>query len=146
MTDVTLAELAAALISSFEGPPPMNKDGLYIPFQDGGGVWTIGKGHTPGVTESTPPATQAQVDAWFAADQAPLFTLVRGIPLLEAAALVSFGFNCGSGALQEVLAGRGVIFHYMHDSKGNVEPGLVTRRNLEGLLMSVSQQLTGKAA
>jgi len=140
--DVTLTELASALIASFEGPPPMNSQGLYIPFQNGGGAWTIGKGHTKGITASTPPATQAEVDEWFAEDQAPLFGFVGKLPLLEAAALVSFGFNCGLGALQDVLAGRGVVEHYCHDAKENVEPGLKTRRHLEAVLMALGQQMT----
>ena len=142
MIDVTVAELASALISVAEGQPHLNANGLYAPFRDGGGIWTIGRGHTAGVTAATPPATQAQVDQWFAEDQAYLLSIVSGLPILEAAALVSFGFNCGAGALRLVLCGHSILTHYVHDAKGNIEPGLVARRALESLLISLSQQLS----
>ena len=141
MVDVTLAELAGSLIATFEGAPPVNAQGLYLPFRDGGGIWTCGRGHTSGVTISTPPATQEQVDRWFAADQAPLLSIVQHLPVLEAAAWASFGFNCGISAMEACLAGHGVMQHYIHDAKNNVEPGLVTRRLLESLLIQLSQQL-----
>lgn len=142
MVDVTLPELAGALIAVFEGTGPVNAQGLYLPYRDGGGVWTIGRGHTAGVNSATPPATQAQVDAWFAADQAPLLKLVANLPVLEAAALASFGFNCGPASLASVMAGHSVLTHYVHDAKQAIEPGLVARRNLESLLITLSQQVT----
>ena len=141
MVDVTVPELALALITVFEGCGPRNAQGLYIPYQDSGKVWTIGKGHTSGVAATTPPATQAQVDAWFAQDAAPLIAKVAGLPVLEGAVLVSFGYNCGAGALAQVMGGRSLMTQFVHDSNGNVLPGLVARRALESVLLALSQQL-----
>lgn len=130
---VTLAELAAALIASFEGC-------RLASYLDNGGVWTIGIGHTRGVTEGQT-ITEAQAQELFAADQAPLLGLVQDRPILEAAALASFGFNCGRGALAEVLAGHSTLTQFVHDAKGNVLPGLLSRRTLEETLIVVSQQI-----
>ena len=147
MTTTTMtietAKLASAIISIFEGPGPRNNAGLYMPYQDGGGVWTIGRGHTAGVTAATPPATQFQVDDWFAADQVALFKLVASLPVLEAAAWLSFGFNCGMGAMLACMrAGAEHLRNYVHDAKGNVEPGLVTRRDREYFLILLSRRLS----
>lgn len=141
----TVAQLAAAMIALEEGPPPRNSQGLYIPFQDGGGVWTIAVGHTKGVNTATPPACDALAHQWFIDDQAPLFALVANLPPLEAAAYVDFAFDCGAAALASVLGGHSVLTHYIHDAKGNIEPGLVTRRDREEFLILLSQQLA-KAA
>ncbi len=135
MNDVTLPELAAALISVFEGSR------LHA-YQDPSGVWTIGRGHTQGVTPGMV-ITPEQEAEFFAEDEAPLLALLDGIPLLEAAALASFGFNVGRGALEKVLAGGDLVSNPVHttDRHGVVLPGLVARRRLEELLMVVSQQL-----
>ncbi len=133
MSDVTLAELAAALIAPLEGV-------RYAAYTDSGSVWTIGIGHTKGVKMGDT-ATEAQVQQWFAEDQAPLIAMVKDRPILEAAALVSFGFNCGLGALQRVMAGHSMLTDFVKDAHGNTLHGLVARRHLEETLIAVSQGL-----
>lgn len=142
MTSLSAESLAAAFIIMEEGAGKQNQDGLYIPFQDSGDVWTIGIGHTSGVTENTPPADQDQVNSWFAQDQALLFTKVGQLPILEAVAWIDFGFNCGMAAMMAcMIAGVDHIQYYVHDSKGNVQPGLVTRRAREYFLILLSRQM-----
>lgn len=141
--NVTLPELASALISVFEGCK-------LTAYQDTGKIWTIGRGHT-GMVDGVPIAagmtiTQQKADELFAQDQAPLFKQVAGRPLLEAAALVSFGYNCGAGALQRVMAGLSVLTQFTHNAKGGVDPGLVSRRALEENLILVSQQMAARAS
>lgn len=134
--DVTVQELATTIIAMAEG--------LRLKaYQDSGGVWTIGIGHTKGVQEGFT-ITADLASALFAEDAAPLFAKVAGLPILEGAALVSFGYNCGMGALQRVLDGQDTIANPAHttDRHGNVLPGLVNRRRLEELLCALSQQLT----
>jgi GH24 family phage-related lysozyme (muramidase) len=125
----TTAQLAAALIAVFEGPERLTA------FRDGGGVLTIGRGHTGrDVTEGLT-ITHDQAVAFFAQDQQPLLTLVAGMPPVGAAAYVSFGYKCGRGALHAVLNGLDKVSNPLHttDRHGNVEPGLVSRRLLESL-------------
>jgi lysozyme len=138
--EVTLPELAAALIAVFEGC-------RLTAYRDSGGVLTIGIGHTRGVVEGQT-ISQGQAVQLFLEDQAPLLELVKGLPLLEAAALVSFGFNCGQGALQLVLAGHDVVSNPKHttDRHGTVLSGLVARRRLEELLILISMSQERKTA
>ena len=130
----TLAEVTDALIAVFEGPPRLKA------FKDGGGVWTIARGHTKGVTEGMT-CTPEESTAWFAEDEAPLLRMVEGKPLLSAAAHASFGYNCGHGALEAVLRGVDSISNPKHttDRHGVVEPGLVARRRLEQILIAVAE-------
>jgi GH24 family phage-related lysozyme (muramidase) len=74
-------------------------------YRDSGGVWPIGIGHTKGVHEGMV-ITRDQVDQFFAEHQAPLFVLVKDKSILAAAAMISFGFNCGREALEEYLLGK----------------------------------------
>lgn len=143
-TDVTLQELSSSLIATFEGCRLIAyDDATGLPVLVGGkakGVITIGYGHTgsdviPGLT-----ITQQQADDLLAKDQTKLFALVAGRPLIEAAALVSFGYNCGIGALQQVLGGHATPQNFIHDSKGHELAGLVSRRRLEENLILASQQ------
>jgi len=125
----TIAQLAAALIAVFEGL-------RLTAYQDPGGVWTVGIGHTgPEVVEGYEVSLdRAMLD--FANDQAHLLTLVANRSVTDGAALVSFGFNCGIASLMLVLRGADSMDspRYTRDRKGNVLPGLVTRRKLEILL------------
>lgn len=141
--NVTVPELAAALIATFEGLRLQSyDDATGKPVLDGQvakGTLTIGYGHTgadvtPGLTISRDLA-----EALFLKDQAPLLKLVEGRPLLEAACLVSFGFNCGAGALGRVMAGHALMDQFTH-ANNKENPGLVARRKLEELLILVSQQ------
>jgi GH24 family phage-related lysozyme (muramidase) len=128
----TVEQLSSCLIGILEGT-------RFKAYQDSGGVWTIGIGHTQRVTPGMT-CTPDQVAEWFAEDSAPLFKLVEGLPVLKAAALVSFGFNCGIGSLGKVLAGTDTIGNpkYTHDMKGNTLSYLVQRRRLEQMLIELS--------
>ena len=128
---MTPQELASALIRVFEGC-------RLTSYRDTGGVWTIGFGHTgPDVVEGLT-ITQDQADAFLAADSTPLFTAVAGRPVIQQAALVSFGYNCGLSKLEEVLAGHSLIGQFVHDRHGNVLPGLEARRALEEALVAAT--------
>lgn len=134
---VATSELAAALGAVFEGDRT-------TAYQDSGGVWTIGIGHTgPDVHQGLTWTHQQSMDA-FARDEAALFGLVTARPILEAAALIDFGYNCGAGNLRKALAGDVLaeIAQPVHttDRHGTVLPGLVARRRLELLLIQVSRQ------
>jgi lysozyme len=141
---MTLPILAAYLIRVFEG----FKDTAY--WDQYGKRWTIGFGHTLNVKEGDT-CTLEQATAWMAQDFAPLFVLVKDRPMIEAAALVSFGYNCGIGALKQVLDGEISILHeefmiepsdvpYGEMSGGVKLPGLVARRHLEAALIEASRQ------
>ncbi len=129
----TLTDLAAALIAVFEGPEKL------AAFMDTGGVWTIGRGHTRGVRQGQV-CTHQQAVAWFAEDEKELLSMVAGKPLFAGAALCSFGYNCGRGALHAVLMGADTISNPLHttDRHGNVQPGLVSRRALERLMVEAA--------
>lgn len=129
---MTLKDFAVKLITVFEGCK-------LTAYQDTGGVWTIGFGHTGPEVVKGFTITQERASSLLAEDASKLFALVSDKPLLEAAALVSFGYNCGLGALQKVLAGTSQLSQYVHDSKGNLLPGLKSRRDLEQALIDVSK-------
>ena len=124
---MNVATLAAALIASWEGC-------RLVAYQDSGGVWGIGFGHTAGVKEGDT-CTPAQAAQWLASDAAPLLALVADEPLVSAAAHISFGYNLGRGALELVLAGKATLGHFVHDRHGNVLDGLVRRRAAEQALI-----------
>lgn len=142
--DVTLTELAGALISVFEGCE-------LTAYRDVGGVFTVGFGHT-GKVNGQPIAagmtiTQDEANAFLQEDAFPLFRLVSGLPILEAAALVSFGFNCGSAALLSVVQGHSTLIDYdkitdRETGAVSVSLGLQRRRMLEEVLIVYSQQTT----
>jgi len=132
---VTLQELSSALIAIFEGERLQS-------YQDSGGVWSIGVGHTEGVYPGMS-ITHAQALTFFAQDEQALFALVAGKPILEASCLVSFGFNCGRGALHKVLMGLDTLENPIHttDRHGATLDYLVRRRRLESALIAVSKQM-----
>lgn len=133
---VTLKDFAAALIGILEG--------CYLrAYRDSSGVWTIGYGHTGPDVETGLTITREQANQLLFEDEEPIFSLVESKPILEAAALVSFGFNCGDEALKAVLAGKDEISNPVHctDRHGNILPGLQSRRNLELMLIALSKQL-----
>lgn len=127
---MNVATLAAALIASWEGLRTSA-------YQDPGGVWTIGFGHTFGVNEGDT-CTLAEAAAWLAQDAGALLTVVATQPLVAAAAYTSFGYNCGRGALEVVLAGKATLGHFMHDAHGNPLAGLVARRAAEQALIDAA--------
>ena len=129
---MTTATLAAALIRVFEGC-------RLTAYQDTGGIWTIGFGHTgPDVTAGLT-ISMDQAEDLLVKDAAPLFALVADKPLHAAAAYVSFGYNCGLHSLQLVLAGSAQMQNYVHDRMGHTLSGLVARRGLEMALIASTQ-------
>lgn len=139
----TLPEFSYALIQVFEG------ERLAV-YKDAAGMLTVGIGHT-GPIDGTPLTlgqviTHAKALELFAQDAAPLIALVSHLPLLEAGATVSFGFNCGIGTLRRYLAGQTTIADPVHTmAGGKMLPGLVARRELEEMLVVVSQFLTPRS-
>jgi lysozyme len=132
---MTPGELTTALIGAFEGC-------RLSAYKDTSGIWTIGWGHTGADVTPTLSWTQAQADAAFVNDCAPLFALVADKPPLAQAALVSFGYNCGAGTLKRWLASQSLpdgdamkitMSMFVH-SGGVVMDGLVRRRKLEQAL------------
>lgn len=130
---MTAAILASCLIRVSEGC-------RLKAYKDTGGVWTIGHGHTgPEVVDGLT-ITQAQADAYFTADVAPLVKQVAGRPLIEAAVLISFGYNCGAGALARLMRGEISLDSYgRRDKNGVIQPGLMSRRDLEAALLAASR-------
>jgi lysozyme len=135
-----LGDKGNALIKSFE------KCRLEA-YQDEGGVWTIGWGHTPASPGQT--CTQAQADAWFLIDVAWAVGIVNAlirVPLTqnEFDALVSFVFNVGAGnfrssTLRRKLndgdyAGAAEQFLVWDHVDGAVSDGLKVRREAERAL------------
>ena len=122
-------------------------------YDDGGGVWTIGWGHTKGVKRGDT-CTQAEADAWLLED---LVDAERAVHILVKApinqhqydALVSFAFNVGgdidSDAIAEGLGdstllrklnggdyvGAAQEFPKWNKDNGRVLQGLVRRRAAE---------------
>lgn len=112
-----------------------------------GRVWTIGFGHTRGVKQGDH-CTVAQALAWLEEDNAALIGLVRGKPTLEGGANLSFGYNCGIGRLEQLLAGEILVTEdgftkdgqvFGETSGGVILPGLSSRRKLEAALIMVSR-------
>ncbi|MFD6390783.1 lysozyme [Nocardia sp. NPDC060259] len=118
-------------------------------YQDTGGVWTIGYGHTDGVKPGDQ-ISQAQAETYLQQDLAASEEAVRRlvkVPITQNQfdALVSFTYNVGSGGLEnsDVLtrlnagdnAGAQDAFgKFVYDSKGNKLDGLARRRQDEANL------------
>lgn len=124
------------------------------PYICSGGKWTIGWGHTKGVTKRTKPITMLQGDILLSADlkefEDAVNSLVK-VPLLqrEFDALVSFAFNVGpdidadtiaeglgdSTLLKKLNAGdkKGAAAQFLRWNKagGRVLAGLTRRRRAE---------------
>ncbi len=131
---MTVAKLAAALIRLAEGCK------LKAYWDKTGKVWTIGFGHTRDVKEGDV-ITYDQAVAFLEHDMVQLIARVQDRPLVEAAALVSFGYNCGAGALVRYLKGEIKIEEWT--KSGGVElPGLVARRQLEAALIEAARNDT----
>jgi len=115
-------------------------------YQDPGGVWTIGYGHTGSDVKPGQTITRAQAEQLLQGDVATAENAVRSqvkVPLTQGQfdALVSFTYNCGAGTLRNSdllaklnagdYAGAQAAFgKYVH-AGGQVLPGLVTRRQEE---------------
>jgi lysozyme len=121
-----LIELLACLISILEGE-------RLTSYQDSGGKWTIGLGHTgkdvlPGLV-----ITHERAVLLMKQDCKHLLDAVAGLPATLAAALVSFGYNCGIAPMLRAVSDTSEIMKPVHqtDMRGIVLPGLVKRRRLE---------------
>lgn len=105
--DSSIINAAATLIQHYEGCATRLPDGRLAPYQDGGGVWTIGWGNTcwrdgRPITDYDRPISQAEADALFefclrqfaeeVAEELP-----SNAGSLEAAALLSLAYNIGIG-------------------------------------------------
>lgn len=111
-------------------------------YQDSGGVWTIGYGHTADVMPGDT-CTQQQASAWLAEDTqwaADAVSQYVTAPLTQSEfdALVDFTFNLGVGSLVHSTLlrllnsldylGAANEFPKWNMAGGRVLPGLVTRR------------------
>lgn len=114
-------------------------------YQDEGGIWTIGWGHTGDVQEGDT-ITQEHADYWLDADSRLATTLLDKqlkvrLGTNQAGALISFSYNIGANAFRnstaladlnegKVSAVPVEMFRWVH-VKGKVSPGLVKRRGAE---------------
>ena len=122
-------------------------------YPDGGGVWTIGYGHTRGVTAGQR-CSLAQAQTWLRQDMSAAIYAVQqlvSVPLTQGQfnALCDFEFNTGAlgeSTLLKLLnsgdyAGAAAEFpKWVHDSAGNIEPGLVKRRAAEVAMFNSLEQ------
>ena len=133
-----------ALSKSFEGL-------RLTAYQDVGGVWTIGYGHTGPNVRAGLTITQAEADALLRSDVEDAVTFVNravNVPITQNQfdALVDFCFNCGRGSLlQSTLlrkvnigdfAGAAAQFALWDHAGGEVVEGLVKRRTAEAELFA----------
>ena len=120
-----------------------------VSYADQGGVWTIGMGHTLGVTAGMT-CTLDQAMIWARSDMAKVSAVVNkilhGTPKQnEFDAFVSLGFNIGIGALQGASAvnlyNAGNLteaanhFLLWDKVKASVAEGLLKRRKCEAIIL-----------
>ena len=100
-------QAAVVLAKRFEGfhRVPKNDPGRAYPYVCPAGFWTVGFGHL--CEQGHPPITEAQAEAYLAADlMIALTATLRYCPVLATepegrlAAIVDFTFNLGAGRLQ----------------------------------------------
>jgi lysozyme len=131
-----LNDAALDLIKSFEGL-------RLVAYQDSGGVWTIGYGHTHGVTEGMT-CSEDQATKWLMLDVADAMAVVRQATEVtltpnQFGALVSFEYNTGAypqSTMCELInrkdfAGAAQEFPKWVYAGGVVLEGLVRRRAAE---------------
>ena len=131
-----------ALTKSFEGL-------RLTSYQDSGGVWTIGWGHTRGVRKGQTISPEV-AESFFLADIAGVVLEVNRLcgtaTQNQFDALVDFAFNLGAGSLEastllklhnakDYAGAVGQFGLWIHDA-GEVSPGLVRRRAAEAHLYS----------
>ena len=137
-----LSDNGLRLIVGFEGKLRPLGDGRYIAYRCPAGVWTIYTGVTEGIREGMI-CTEAEGEAMFRRElekhEAAVTRLVTTeINQNQFDALVSFSYNCGSGALSTStllkrvnardFAAVGREFSRWNRGGGKVLPGLVARR------------------
>jgi lysozyme len=123
---MTALDIATPLITTFEGV-------RLTAYQDTGGVWTIGVGETGPEVKQGLTITYEQAMGMLTVRLHTLYLMVISKPPVVGAAYISFGYNCGAGALSRVLNGVDTISNpkYTRDMRGNTLPGLANRRALE---------------
>lgn len=137
-----ISENGLALIKRFEGC-------RLTAYPDSVGVWTIGYGHTSGVSKGQT-LTQAQADAFLRADCAGAEKAVNRYTDTyhwnqnQFDALVSFTFNCGAGNLRTLLDGGARSIAQISEkipayrkAGGKVLQGLINRRAAEKALFDM---------
>ena len=154
---IEVPKAAIELAKRFEGFERKVKRGIEItavPYICPAGFWTIGYGHLCDPKHS--PITEAEAEVYLARDlQSALAATLRYCPVLATepegrlAAIVDFTFNLGAGRLQTSTLRRRInqrdwtgtareLRRWVYGG-GNVQPGLVARREAEtSLLFCVS--------
>ena len=148
-----IPQAAVVLAKRFEGfhRVPKNDPGRAYPYVCPAGFWTVGFGHL--CEQGHPPITEAQAEAYLAADlMIALTATLRYCPMLATepearlAAIVDFTFNLGAGRLQTSTLRRRVnlrdwpsagqeLRRWVYGG-GRVLAGLVTRREAEAALLA----------
>ena len=150
-------------IKQEEGRDGLQPDGTYKAVWDKLGLcWSIGPGLTKGITRDTR-MTQAEADAAFEKELQPFERVVDGAVKVglgqnERSALVSFAYNCGSGAflgstlLRKLNAGNynavpSELMKWVHaaGASGPV-PGLINRRRAEVVLWGTHDEAASPAS
>lgn len=136
--DKITGERGIDLIRAFEGC-------RFRAYRDGGGVWTIGYGHTRGVREGQE-CDMAQAVQWLKSDVLDAAGAVNRLvkaPITQAQfdALVCFTYNLGAGSLEKSTLlkflnagdyyGAASQFGRWNMDNGQVVPGLTRRRKAE---------------
>ena len=121
------------------------------PYSDTGGVWTIGFGHTKGITKNSPSISPIVAEGLLRIDVAHAEKAVQEIVLVPLSqsqidALVSFTYNVGNHAFKTSTLvkklnsgdfdGATLEFARWKYDNGVVIAGLVNRREKEALLFS----------
>lgn len=130
---MTVEQLVADLIQVFEGCK-------LEAYEDTGGIWTIGFGHTGTEVKEGLTITYQQAVLYYIQDSKPLFALVQDQPFWSQVGYVSFAYNCGVTALKLVISGKSDILHWVHDRHGNDLPGLIKRRTFESDLVNYGKE------
>lgn len=123
MSQMRISEKGIELIKQFEGC-------RLSAYTCSSGVWTIGYGHTR-TAYSGMVISQEQAEILLMED-IPKYYPIGNFNQNQFDALTSFCFNCGQGALQDVLTSgdiTGTMSLYKYD--GNRQPVLEKRRNVE---------------
>jgi lysozyme len=139
VANLTVSPKGLHLIKSFEGFRGK-------PYLCPAGVWTIGYGTTSGVTEHTPPITEAQASALLSVDVAKFAagvadSLTRAPTQGQFDAMVSLAYNIGLGAFRRSRVLKwfnlgdddeaAAAFRAWQTANGQVLAGLVRRREAE---------------
>lgn len=116
-----------------------------VAYKDGGGVWTLGYGHTHGIKKGDT-CTEEQADEWLSQDVAPVERAINEHILVQLNqnqfdALCSFSLNVGISAflvstlLRRLNQGNFTLAAHEFDQwifdNGQVVQGLINRRALE---------------